>query len=216
MTFMVYGLYGHELMSLERLFDRRKVEKTQVIDPGHAIDPKQARHEEPRQRRQESAAEHAYRAIERLVQDRPVLVSQQIMTSPVVTLSPRTTIGEALAMFKTRRFRHMPVISAEGVLVGMVSDRDILRHLGGMNARYERRERQAQQSADLDDPVMQLMETQVLTASAATDVRYIALLFVERRIGAMPIVNDGDLVGIMTRSDILRAVMHHFVLELWS
>ncbi|MFV2031347.1 MAG: CBS domain-containing protein [Gammaproteobacteria bacterium] len=60
------------------------------------------------------------------------------------------------------------------------------------------------------------MKSPVLTASEDTDVRYIARLFVEQRIGALPIVADGELKGIVTRSDVLSAVMRHFVLQLWA
>jgi len=59
------------------------------------------------------------------------------------------------------------------------------------------------------------MTPEVLTASTDTDIRYIARLFVERRIGAMPIVRNNKLAGIITRSDILSAVMRHFNLEIW-
>jgi len=60
------------------------------------------------------------------------------------------------------------------------------------------------------------MKFPVLTASRDTDVRYIARLFVEQRVGALPIVSDGELQGIIAHGDVLSAVMRHFVLELWA
>ncbi len=61
------------------------------------------------------------------------------------------------------------------------------------------------------------MKDHVLSASADTDARYIARLFVEQRIGALPMMNDQQrLAGMITRSDILKAVMIHFDLSLWS
>lgn len=61
------------------------------------------------------------------------------------------------------------------------------------------------------------MTSNVLSASSDTDVRYIARLFVENRIGAMPVVlKNGNLAGIITRSNILDAVMRHFNMELWA
>lgn len=58
------------------------------------------------------------------------------------------------------------------------------------------------------------MAPQVLTASIDTDVRHIARLFVEQHIGAMPIVKEEKLKGMITRSDVLGTVMRHYALEL--
>ena len=56
----------------------------------------------------------------------------------------------------------------------------------------------------------------VITATPDTRIREIARLLIERRIGAMPIMDKYDnLVGIITRSDVLRAVVNHAPLELW-
>ena len=60
------------------------------------------------------------------------------------------------------------------------------------------------------------MTPRVLTANVDADARYIARLFVEQRIGAMPVATDGVLQGIITRSDVLGAIMWHYVLELWA
>ena len=211
MTFMVYGLGGHELMPLKRLFRPGVADKTRATSPVHGIN-REGNHDEPREYQQQGIAEQAYRAIEHLSQDNPVLFAHQIMTSPVVTLTPQSAVIEALKLFQARQFRHVPVVSSEGFLVGMISDRDILRHIGGLTKHYE----EQKGLHDTNDLIERLMQTHVLTASVDTDVRYIARLFVEQRIGAMPIVKDGELIGIITRSDILRAVMRHFVLELWA
>lgn len=209
MTFIIYGLNGrHDLMPLDRLFERRIVEKTQAATAAHAVDPKQDH--DARDRRPPAVAEHAYRMVDRIKQEGRALFAAQIMTSPVVTMTPDAAIAEALQLFQARRLRHVPVVSSGGMLVGMVSDRDILRHMAGVTENL-----QPQSLHETTGKVMQLMSPHVLTASADTDVRYIARLFVEQRVGAMPIVTDGEVVGIITRSDILRAVMRHFALELW-
>ena len=59
------------------------------------------------------------------------------------------------------------------------------------------------------------MKPRVLTANIETDVRHIVRLFIEQHIGAMPVMKAGVLEGIVTRSDVLRAVVRHFSLELW-
>ena len=64
--------------------------------------------------------------------------------------------------------------------------------------------------------VRDIMATPVLTAHADTEIREIARVLFEERIGAVPIVDSqGQLVGMVTRSDILRTIMNHAPLDLW-
>ncbi len=215
MTFYVQGLNGHEVMPLVRLFDQYRVEKTHGVAPGHRVDSRKYHNDvlDDVQKKQHSGvAVQSYQEIDQLPQSSPVLFANQIMTSPVVTFKSQDSIADAMALFRTRQLRHIPVVTDNGVVEGILSDRDILRHMSGVTEGYE----QHMPSARTNDRVGQLMKTEVLTASADTDVRYIARLFVEQRVGAMPIVTDGNLVGIITRSDVLGAVMRHFILELWT
>ena len=127
------------------------------------------------------------------------------MTMPVVTLRPDATIDEALALFEQHGFRHIPIVSAGGQLIGIVSDRDLWRYLAaGAAPPY---------AASRDAPLQTVMTTRVLAASSDTDVRHIARLFVEQRIGALPVADNGQLHGIVTRSDVLSAVMRHYRLH---
>jgi len=209
-SFGVYGLNGHELMPLEKVFKSPVVEKAQAINPERPIDDM----EPPRfldQRSRQYQAEQAYAAVGKLPDSPSVLIAEQVMTSPVLTLTPDTSIAEALLQFQSNVFRHVPVVSSEGQLVGIVSDRDILGYLAGLTGSYQR-----QVSHTSDARIEQLMTQRVLAASVDTDVRYIARLFVEQRIGAVPIAKEGQLMGIVTRSDVLGAVMRHYTLELWA
>ncbi len=208
MTFFVQGLDGHERMPLEKVFKEKMVEKTEAVTPPRAVDEDEQQQESPGRRQQ---AVEAYQSVEQLPQSRAALHAEQIMRSPVVTLAPEASVDEALALFRRRQVRHLPVVSADGQLVGMVSDRDILGHLAGVTENYRRQDPQ-----DGNTPVAGVMKSPVLTASPDTDVRYIARLFVEQRIGALPIVTDGELAGIIARSDVLSAVMRRYVLELWA
>jgi len=213
MTFIIQGLNSHELMSVEQIFKRPLAEKVQAIVPerrvsgkDHPVDGKDPKHQ-PRSRSTASA----YRVIEQLPKSETVLFAEQIMTSPVLTLSLQAKVSDALEIFQAKLFRHLPVVTEDNRLAGIVSDRDIMRYLGGFTEDYHQ-----QLPKRADDSVERLMQPRVLAASPKTDVRHIARLFVERHVGAMPIVTDGELTGIVTRSDILNAVMRHFVLELWA
>lgn len=209
-SFVIYGVNGHELMPIERIFKKTIVEKTAAIVAEPPIDDK----EHPGasgQLGQQHPAEQAYRAVDQLPQSLSILQAEQVMTSPVVTLTTEARISEALRQFQTNVFRHVPVVSSAGRLVGIVSERDVLRYMAGMTESY-----QQQLPHTNDARVGQFMTPRVLTASVDTDVRYIARLFVEQRIGAIPVAKEGELKGIITRSDVLRAVMRHYTLELWA
>ena len=211
MTFYVYGLDVHKPIPLDTLFKRPIVEKTQAYAATHAID-----HEHGGGKpEQHKAVADLYKSVEHIQQDKPALTSIQIMTSPVITLTPQTSIAEAQELFESNRFRHLPVVSSEGTLIGMISDRDILRYMGTISKGSNYDQEGKEKRASLRDPIEALMQKKVITASVDTDVRYIALLFVEQHIGAIPIMKEGKLLGIITRSDILRTVMNNYELQLW-
>ena len=210
MTFMIYSLNGHERMPLEKVFKERIVERTEAIAAERPIQEREGRGASARHDRKDSATQ-AYSAVDQLPENPAVLMAEQVMTAPVLTLTSQARITEALRQFQARSFRHLPVVSPAGGLVGIVSERDILRYLAGL--------------APSDRPrvpptgavrVEQVMTPQVLTAGVDTDVRYIARLFVEQHIGAMPVMKEGELKGIINRSDVLGAVMRHYTLELWA
>ncbi len=212
MTFYIQGLNNHELMPAGKVFKGPVVEKTAAITPVRAIDENEHRDHTEKQGHKQSGAE-AYQSVSALPQAHDIVVAGQVMSSPAVTLSPEALIADALALFQSKQIRHLPVVSSAGELLGIVSERDVLRHLSGITENYQQ---QASSNNGKNESITALMKSPVLTASSDTDVRYVARLFVEQRVGALPIVTDGELKGIITRSDVLSAVMRHFVLELWA
>lgn len=127
------------------------------------------------------------------------IVASQIMKSPVISLSPETSLEEAWKLFTAHRFRHVPVINSEGNLVGILSDRGLLKAISPFNEVPQDHKKRI---------VSDIMVTDVLTAHPNTDIAAIAKVFIEKRIGAMPIVTgEGAIVGMLTRSDILRTIV---------
>jgi len=213
MTFFVHGLTGHETMPMNRLFAKRPVNKTDEIYAYHGIENRHIDASE------ESMAGHHHAHRETVSQsyssiehesDSGVVTASEIMVSSVVVLASTAMISEVVALFHKRKFRHVPVISDEKGLIGLVSDRDVLRYLGEQSLEDK------EHTHTKFNLITEVMTTDVVSATSDTDVRYIARLFVEGRIGAMPIVDDGELTGILTRSDILRAVMKNFHIGLWA
>lgn len=135
----------------------------------------------------------------------------QIMTSPVVTLKSTELVEVAWKLFHQRRFRHLPVVSSTGRLVGILSDRDFLAlgldHIGVELTRFEQ----------LHRPLSEIMRTNIVTCRPQTEIRAICQVMFAERIGAMPVVDEaGELVGILTGHDILKTLVNRAPLELWT
>lgn len=127
----------------------------------------------------------------------PAATAAQVMTSPVLTLSPSDTVGDALALVRLRGFRHIP-IAEDGRLLGIVSDRDLLRRA--------------------DDRLLAgVMRKRVLIAAPESDLRTLARGIVEHHVNAFPVTDDQLLLlGIVTTTDLLRALVNSAKLELWA
>ena len=134
-----------------------------------------------------------------------VLFVREIMTTGVVTALPMTAIGEIAHLFSDHRYRHIPIVSAQAGVIGLVSDRDILRY-------------QAKSSRERDkEPVSSIMVSEVLVGTADTLIRDVARTMIEERIGSLPIIGDHNaVIGIVTRSDIVRALIAHGPMRLWA
>ncbi len=135
------------------------------------------------------------------------LVAKQIMSSPVLTLSIDATFEKAWKLIVDYRFRHVPIATEGDKLFGILSDRDLLREAALLTQDGFREETN----------IRSIIKTNVLTASPDTEIKKIAQLFFDERIGSMPIVDeDGKLLGIITRSDILRTIVNQAPIELWT
>lgn len=143
----------------------------------------------------------------------PAVTAAQIMTSPVFALEASDKLSKAWHLIKSRRFRHVPVVSKAGKLVGIISDRDFIAPLEGLGSIAK----SLMAVSEADMPISSRMKTNILTARPEAEIRWIARVMIDHRVGSMPIVDAaGRLVGILTRSDILRAVVRHAPIELWT
>jgi acetoin utilization protein AcuB len=128
-----------------------------------------------------------------------MLLVKDAMTHEVVVLPPQTTAGEALALCRERRIRHLPVLEG-GRLVGIVSDRDLRSATPALGdpARAEALGRIV---------VSEIMASDVTTARPEDPIEEAANAMRERKIGCLPVVEDGALVGILTSSDVMEALV---------
>ena len=159
----------------------------------------------------EDKEQHNTRAAPEFYQDEgqeqsrgPVIYAHQIMTTPVVTASVNDTLNDIWTLFARQGFHHLPLIDARQRMQGIVSDRDLLRFAASNNR-------------DVGDyRIGQLMTRRVISAAEQTEIRTIAEVMCNRAIGAVPVVNEQvEVVGIVSRSDILRTLVHQAPLELW-
>ncbi len=134
----------------------------------------------------------------------PVTSAHQIMSKPVTTALVSRSLYDIWTLFSSQSFHHLPLLDHNGLLQGIVSDRDILRFAAnhGKDAGH----------LSIDS----IMTKQVVSAAPETEIREIAEVMIGRAIGAVPIVNDNVRIeGIVTRSDILRVLVNHAPMELW-
>jgi len=116
-----------------------------------------------------------------------------VMTGKVVTLSPHHTFIEAANWWNDRSFRHCVVVDTRGQIVGVISDRDILRALArNPNARSKSLE--------------QVMTHNPVTVRRNTPIADAVGKLVSKRINCLPVVDDdGSVCGIVTSTDLLKS-----------
>lgn len=154
------------------------------------------------------AARQAYAQVGSPQARKPAVLAQDIMSAPVQTLRPDTSLKEAWVFIKAQGFRHLPIASADGTLAGIISDRDLLRFSSLL---------ESQTAQTVHQTVASIMSTQVLTATPTTEIHELARVMLAERISALPVIdNHHRPIGIVTISDILRCVMLRAPLELWT
>lgn len=193
-------------------FRSRKVDPVQKVLPVDHIDPESRQSESDHSHPGSSAFIRAYEAIHTMKQaGRSVILAEDVMSSPAVSLTAEATVLQAQNLFQQHRFRHVPITDDQGQVLGIVSDRDVWRGVADPTL--------YQLSASLDPArtaIFHFMSHPVLVANPETEIRSITRVMFEEHIGAMPIVSkSGRLLGIMTRSDVLRVLISHPDFDYW-
>jgi acetoin utilization protein AcuB len=126
------------------------------------------------------------------------------MSPDPVHVSPDAAVAEARELLEAHGFRHLPVVDNDR-LIGIVSDRDIAISAAALRAAVRRHN----VGALLDDerPVEAVMSSAPHVIGPDADVSEAARLLVSRHINALPVVEDGQLIGIITSVDCLLATL---------
>jgi len=128
---------------------------------------------------------------------------RDVMSRDVHTVKRNDELAIADALMKQERVRHLPVLDEDGEVCAVVSQRDLFRgallRALGYGARAE--ELMLRQVA-----VKEAMSADVQTTAPDTPVAEAARLMIERKIGCLPVIENGRLVGIVTETDFVRLV----------
>ena len=122
---------------------------------------------------------------------------RDIMSSPVEVLSVGDSLDLAQHLMKAGRIRHLPVIDGKERVIGLVTHRKLL--AAWVSHGDPRRERPGQVAREI--PVDMLMETNVVTIGPDAPASKAARLIEAHKIGCLPVVAAGKLVGIVTEAD---------------
>jgi CBS domain-containing protein len=149
--------------------------------------------------------------------DEAVFTAGDLMTRDVAVVHPETSLLQAVRQMAQRHISGMPVVDYDGTIVGMLTEGDLLRWHDGYT---ERQARWLDMLADGHDlaptflegireqnrKVQSVMASGAVTVTEDTPAREIARLLYERNIKRVPVLRDGRLVGVVARSDLVRAL----------
>lgn len=131
----------------------------------------------------------------------------EIMTKNIIALNRTDDLETAEKLFKQHNIRHIPVVTGN-IIIGMISYTDLLR-ISFADAVSE-------DGNEVDTVVFnmftidQVMTKNLVTVNANTTIKEVAKILAEREFHALPVVNDGDLVGIVTTTDLINYLIEQY------
>jgi CBS domain-containing protein len=127
---------------------------------------------------------------------------RELMTGGLITVRPETPVLHARDLLAKERIRHLLVTGPVGALAGIVTDRDIRLNLPSRATSLS--------AGEINHLLIKLTVGEIMTRSVITigpdrPARDGARLMLDHKIGALPVLDDGRLIGIITETDIVRA-----------
>lgn len=119
--------------------------------------------------------------------------ARDIMTHSVITIGPEETIQDVARLLSDYHISGAPVVDAEGHMIGLVTEADLISKDGKR--------------------VADIMTTRIMTAQEDTPVEQIAQILTSNRFKRLPVVRDDRLVGVVSRSDIVRMMASRWVCQ---
>jgi CBS domain-containing protein len=141
-----------------------------------------------------NTAEGNLNSDERITGGESLTTVGDVMTRYVITMSPHHSFSDAITLMSKHSFRHFLVLDKANRLVGVVSDRDILRRLARTKNLH-------------DTPVSQFMSRDLITVTPDTKLSHAVGKMLSKRINCLPVIDAAkNLCGIITSTDLLQAL----------
>ena len=121
-----------------------------------------------------------------------MITAREIMTEDVVTINPESSLEDAIELLLLQQISGLPVTDNEGHLVGIVTEFALMAIVYDEKIRRE--------------PVSNHMTTEVLTINADDPINTIADLCIVHRVRRVPVMQNGRLVGLIARRDVLKSL----------
>lgn len=128
----------------------------------------------------------------------------RIMHTDLITVSPKTTLVEAKKLVQQKQIDHLLVVNDQKKLVGIVSDRDLKKYWASPATSLSTHELNYLLEKVL---VSMVMIKTVVTVPTNTTIERAALIMQQHRISALPVMEDGELAGIITSTDVMDVLL---------
>ena len=135
-----------------------------------------------------------------------VMKVKELMTKKVVTVTPDDMVDKVFVLFHFEGIRHLPVVTEKGTLVGVISDRDIKKVLGARHKTHVQKDGTVLTVSARK--VRTMMRRQPFTIGPNEKAADAAAIMINKKIGALPVIRNKKLVGIITATDVLKAFVH--------
>jgi CBS-domain-containing membrane protein len=132
--------------------------------------------------------------------------ARDVMTSPVVTVRSGTPAKETVQLLVTHGFTALPVVDDDDRLLGIVTEADLLRNRFLPDPRALISDDRPEPTPPAASTVDEMMVADVVAAGPDRHIAALSTLMVDRHLRTIPIVDDGRVVGIVTRLDLLRTI----------
>lgn len=131
------------------------------------------------------------------------LLVRDLMTPDVHVVSPEDPVAKLRDLMSEKHIRHVPVVDEDGGIVGLVSERDLLRRAAGLDGEVPLSVRE---DVSVAIKVSEVMTWNVETIEADDDAATAAAVMLDNKYGCLPVVEQGVLAGILTEADFVRHV----------
>ena len=132
---------------------------------------------------------------------------KKIMSTDLITAHPKNTFSEISEKVKNNKIHHLPVVSG-AKLIGILSVTDFMHYSFGST--FGVSERQVNVSLDHSISIEDIMQKEIKTVSPEDTIRTAAEILSSGDFHSLPVVKDGDLVGIVTTTDLIRYLLDQY------